>query len=243
MKIVDVVPGPRADNLRAVVLTADKFEDMELFVPYFRLLDAGAHVDIAAPTMDEISGEHGYRVAPDVLIDDVDPDLYDLLVIPGGFPDGAPATVRAIPHAQEVARAFFAANKPVASICHGPWLLVSADQVRGRRLTSYWHDGVPEEIMAAGGKWEDSAVVVDGNLVTSRWPPDLPAFTAEMMNLVSARTDPTRTGPSFGSGGRVRVGSTTTRPARRVRAQGCQALGCQALSSADWTDWAYARDV
>jgi protease I len=184
MRMTNVESGSGNLNIRAVVLTADKFEDMELFVPYFRLLDAGARVDIASPTMDEIGGENGYTVAPDLLISDVDPDAYDLLVIPGGFPDGAPAEVRVIPKAQEIARSFFEKNKPVASICHGPWLLVSADLVRGRRLTSYWHDGVPEEIREAGGLWEDAAVVVDGNLVTSRWPADLPAFTAEMMKLV-----------------------------------------------------------
>lgn len=183
MKITDVKSGSGGLSLRAVVLTADKFEDMEVFVPYFRLLDAGARVDIAAPTMDDIGGEHGYIVAPDLTIDEVNPDAYDLLIVPGGFPDGAPATVRAIPKAQDIARSFFLQNKPVASICHGPWLLVSADLVQGRHLTSYWHDGVPEEIRGAGGLWEDTAVVVDGNLVTSRWPPDLPAFTSEMMAL------------------------------------------------------------
>ncbi|MGZ4141126.1 MAG: type 1 glutamine amidotransferase domain-containing protein [Actinomycetota bacterium] len=186
MKMTDVEPGSGTLNIRAVVLTADKFEDMELLVPYFRLLDAGARVDIAAPSMDEIGGEHGYIVSPDLLIDDVDPDAYDLLIVPGGFPDGAPARVRAIPKAQEIARSFFDKNKPVASICHGPWLLVSAGLVRGRHLTSYWHDGVPEEIKGAGGLWEDSAVVVDGNLVTSRWPADLPAFTSAMMKIIEA---------------------------------------------------------
>jgi len=186
MKMTNVESGSGTLDIRAVVLTADKFEDMELFVPYFRLLDVGARVDIAAPNMDDIGGEHGYKVASDLVIDDVNPDDYDLLIIPGGFPDGAPAVVRGIPKAQEIARSFFDENKPVASICHGPWLLVSADLVRGRRLTSYWHDGVPEEIRGAGGLWEDAAVVVDGNLVTSRWPPDLPAFTAEMMKLLGA---------------------------------------------------------
>jgi protease I len=185
MKLTSVASPPTALPVRAVILTADKFEDLELVVPYFRLLDAGARVDVAAPTLDDIGGEHGYSVAPDLRIDDVDPDAYDLLIVPGGFPDGAPATVRAMPHAQAVARSFFAADKPVASICHGPWLLASADLVRGRRVTSYWQDGVPEDLSAAGGLWEDSAVVVDGNLVTSRWPPDLPAFTAAMMRLIS----------------------------------------------------------
>jgi protease I len=185
MKMTDVASGSGPLDRRAVILTADKFEDLELLVPYLRLLDAGARVDIAAPTLDDIGGEHGYVVTPDLAIEQVRADDYDLLIIPGGFPDGAPATVRKIRHAQDVARAFFESGKPVASICHGPWLLVSADLVRGRHLTSYWHDGVPEEITGAGGVWEDSAVVVDGNLVTSRWPADLAAFTAEMMRLVT----------------------------------------------------------
>ena len=186
MHMVNVETGSGRLGIRAVILTADKFEDMELMVPYFRLLDAGVQVDIAAPSMDEIGGENGYFVQPDLRIDDVDPDRYDLLIVPGGFPDGAPATVRAIPGAQAIARSFFEKNKPVASLCHGPWLLVSAGVVAGRHLTSYWHDGVPEEIKAAGGLWEDSPVVRDGNLVTSRWPADLPAFTSEMMRLVAS---------------------------------------------------------
>jgi len=183
MRMTNIASGSGELGIRAVVLTADKFEDMELFVPYFRLLDAGARVDIAAPSMDDIGGEHGYTIAPDLGIDD-DPDDYDLLIIPGGFPDGAPAVVRDMPKAQEIARSFIENDKPVASICHGPWSLASADLVRGRRLTSYWQDGVPDDIRAAGGLWDDTAVVTDGNVVTSRWPPDLPAFTAEMMKLI-----------------------------------------------------------
>lgn len=170
--------------LRAVILTADAFEDMELFVPYFRLLEEGVEVDVVAPKTGVIRGEHGYSIKVSKTIDEVDPAKYDLLVVPGGFPDGAPATVRKVRKAQEIARAFFDGNKPVASICHGPWLLVSADVVRGRHLTSYWHDGVPEEIRDAGGVYEDKDVVVDGNLVTSRWPMDLPAFVREMMKLI-----------------------------------------------------------
>jgi protease I len=170
---------------RAVILTASEFEDLELYVPYFRLLEAGVEVDVAAPQRGVIQGEHGYRMKIEKTIDEVDPDHYDLLFVPGGFPNGAPATVRKIPKAQEIARSFFAQNKPVASICHGPWLFVSAGLVSGRHLTSYWHDGVPEEIRAAGGIYEDREVVVDGNLVTSRWPMDLPAFVREMMNLIA----------------------------------------------------------
>jgi protease I len=170
-------------KLKAVVLTADKFEDMEVFFPVFRLQEEGWQVDIAAPTLKEISGEHGYILQPDKTIEEVDPDEYDLLIIPGGFPDGAPATVRKIKKAQEITKSFFGKNKPVASICHGPWTLVSAGMVKGRRLTSFWHDGVPEDIKMGGGIWEDKEVVVDGNLVTSRWPMDLPAFMREIVKM------------------------------------------------------------
>ena len=170
----------KSSNRRAVILTADKFEDMEVFYPLFRLLEIGWHVDVAAPTRREIGGEHGYSLEPTLTIDEVDPDDYDLLVIPGGSPDGAPATVRKMKKAQDIARSFFKNDKIVASICHGPWTLASADVIRGKRLTSYWHDGVPEDVRAAGGKWEDKEVVVDGNLITSRWPMDLPASMREI---------------------------------------------------------------
>lgn len=146
MQLTRIQSGTGALGSRTLVLTADKFEDLELIVPYFRLLEEGGLVDVAAPTMEEIGGEHGYRVMPDLLVTDADPGQYDLLLVPGGFPDGAPATVRDIPEAQAIARSFFASNKPVAAICHGPWLLAAADVVRGRRLTSYWQDGVPENI-------------------------------------------------------------------------------------------------
>jgi protease I len=176
-------PKNKSDH-KAVVLTADMFEDMEVFFPVFRLLEEGWQVDIAAPTLNELNGEHGYTLKPDKTIDDVNPREYDLLIIPGGSPEGAPSTVRKIKKAQEIARFFLAQNKPTASICHGPYTLVSADLVKGRHLTSYWHDGVPEEIKKAGGIWEDRDVVVDGNLVTSRWPMDLPAFTREIIKMV-----------------------------------------------------------
>jgi protease I len=182
-------PNPLA---RAIVLTADEFEDFELFVPYFRLMEEGVAVDVAAPVKETISGENGYFFENvDLTIDEVDPQAYDFLFIPGGSPQGAPTTVRNNTHAQEVARAFFAADKPVAAICHGPYLLVSADLVAGRRLTSYWGDGVPDEIRAAGGIYVDENVVVDGNLITSRWPMDLPAFMREVMRTLRGDGRPT----------------------------------------------------
>lgn len=170
---------------KAIVLTADKFEDMEVYVPIFRLMEEGWKVDVAAPKKEEISGENGYSLMPDKTIDQVDPDEYDLLIVPGGSPDGAPATVRKIEKAREITKSFFEKNKPVASICHGPWTLADADVVRGRHLTSFWYDGVPEDVKKAGGIWEDKEVVVDGNLVTSRYPMDLPFFLRELIKLIN----------------------------------------------------------
>lgn len=140
-------------------------------------------MDVAAPTLDAIGGEHGYDLEPTKTIDQVNPDGSGLMLIPGGFPDGAPATGWKIKRAQEIARSCSGTGKPVASNCHGPWTLVSADLVRGRRLTSYWPDGVPQEIQKAGGTWEDEEVVLDGSLVTSRHPMDLPAFCRETLKV------------------------------------------------------------
>jgi protease I len=170
---------------RAIVLTADQFEDFELFFPYFRLMEEGVAVDVAAPAKEKITGENGYVFENvDLTIDEVDSQLYDLLFVPGGHPHGAPETVRKNKKAQEIARAFFKADKPVAAICHGPYLLISAGVVAGRRLTSFWGDGVPDEIKAAGGIYLNQDVVVDGNLITSRWPMDLPAFMQEVMRML-----------------------------------------------------------
>ncbi len=169
---------------KAIVLTADKFEDMEVYVPIFRLMEEGWQVDVAAPKKEEISGENGYSLMPDKTIDEVNPDDYDLLIIPGGSPDGAPATVRKIKKAREITKSFFEKEKVVASICHGPWTLADAGVIKSRHLTSFWHDGVPEDVKKAGGIWEDKEVVVDGNLVTSRYPMDLPFFLRELMKLL-----------------------------------------------------------
>ena len=172
-------------RIKALILTANKFEDMELFFPYFRLLEEEIEVDLAGPKKEHIEGEHGYEFELDKTFDEINPDDYDLLLIPGGLPDGAPSVVRKNPVAQAIAKAFFKSNKLVCSICHGPWLLASAGLVNGRRLTSFWHDGVPEDIKKAGGIYVDEEVVVDGNLITSRYPGDLPAFMREMMKMIN----------------------------------------------------------
>jgi len=179
-----------AEPPRAIILTADKFEDFELFFPYFRLIEEGFEVDVAAPKKGHIEGEHGYGLDIQKTFDDVNPDDYDLLIIPGGAPDGAPAEVRRTKKAQSIANSFIRKEKPLASICHGPWTLVSAGVVKGRRLTSFWGDGVPQEISSAGGDYVDAEVVVDGNLVTSRYPGDLPQFVHETLKMFHTHRKP-----------------------------------------------------
>jgi protease I len=173
-------------KFRAIILTANRFEDMELFFPYFRLIEEGIEVDIAGPKKGKIHGESGrYELDIDKSFSEINPDDYGILILPGGAPDGAPTTVRKNKNAQNIAKAFFKLSKPVAAICHGPYTLISADLIKGKHLTGYWYDGVPEEIEAAGGIYEDRDVVVDGNLITSRYPMDLPVFMREVMKAVN----------------------------------------------------------
>lgn len=162
--------------MKALIISADHFEDSELLVPYYRLMEEGITVDVAAADRGSIRGKHGYEVAVDKSFGEVRPEDYRLLVLPGGQ---APAAVRKESVALEICRAFFAHNKPVAAICHGPQTLISAGLLKGRRATCY--RSVAEELKAAGALYEDREVVVDGNLVTSRQPADLPAFMRETM--------------------------------------------------------------
>jgi protease I len=165
--------------MKALLISADHFEDTELLVAYYRLLEAGIEVDIAAIRRGKINGKHGYQVEATKALKDVNPDDYALLVLPGGK---APAAIRKEAAALRIAQAFFANSKPVAAICHGPQTLISAGLLRGRRATC--HPSVAEEMRAAGALYEDSEVVVDGKLVTSRRPSDLPAFMRETIKLL-----------------------------------------------------------
>jgi protease I len=162
--------------MKALMISADNFEDSELLVPYYRLKEAGVEVAVASLSRRAIVGKHGYDVAVDTTLDEVNADDYGILILPGG---AAPAAVRKEPKALEIARDFFARNKPVAAICHGPQILVSAGLLRGRRATCY--TSVADELKQAGALYEDREVVVDANLVTSRQPADLPAFMRETM--------------------------------------------------------------
>lgn len=165
--------------MKALIVSADHFEDSELLFPFYRLQEAGLAVDVASISRGKIRGKHGYEVVVDKALAEVDPQAYELLVLPGGK---APTTLRKEAAAIAIAQDFMRSDKPVAAICHGPQILVSAGVLVGRRATCY--RSVAEELKQAGALYEDREVVVDGKLVTSRQPADLPAFMREMVRLL-----------------------------------------------------------
>ena len=166
--------------MKVLIITADGYEDMELFYPYWRLVEEGIRVDVASLQKGVVTGKHGYEMKVDRTMDEVNPDDYGILIIPGG--SKASLAVRQSDRALVIARAFFEKNKPVASICHGPQVLISAGVMRGRKATCY--SGASAEMKEAGVVYEDAEVIVDGNLITSRKPHDLPAFMREVMKMI-----------------------------------------------------------
>ena len=162
--------------MKTLILSADGFGDLELFVPYYRFLEEGFDVDIASRKKEKIEGKHGYKIAATKTFDEINPEEYDILLLPGGK---APQKVRKEAAALQIVRHFMEKNKPVAAICHGPQILIGAGAVKDRRMTC-WPE-VAKELREAGAAYEDKEVVVDGNLITSRMPEDLPFFLREVM--------------------------------------------------------------
>jgi len=157
--------------MRALIISADLFEDSELEVPYGYMLKLGLDIDIASLTRGTISGKHGFTAEATMRLDEVDPGKYDILLLPGGK---APSSIRKEQKALEIARYFFEQKKLVAAICHGPQILISAGLLEGRVATGY--KSIAEELKNAGAVYRDEEVVVDHNLITSREPSDLNAF-------------------------------------------------------------------
>lgn len=171
----------RLQGKRIAILATNGFEQSELQKPREALDHAGAQTDVISPKGGQIRGwdeeDFGDNVIVDHALDQADPENYDGLLLPGGVMN--PDKLRLEPKAVEFVRSFFAAGKPVAAICHGPQLLIEADVVRGRKLTSY--PSIKKDLMNAGASWVDEEVVVDNGLVTSRKPDDIPAFNAKMI--------------------------------------------------------------
>jgi protease I len=166
---------------KVAILAADMFERVELEQPRQALEDAGATTEVISIHDGEIQGfdhfDPAAKVKVDRTVEEVSVDDYDALLIPGGV--GNPDQLRGDENAVNFVRDFFTANKPLAVICHGPWVLVEAGVVRGKRVTSW--PTLQTDIRNAGGEWVDEEVVVDGGLVTSRKPDDIPAFNEKMI--------------------------------------------------------------
>ncbi len=174
-------------DARILIIATNRFEESELFDPRDTLLAKGAKVTLASIDTDEIMGtvhdEPGRKITPDITLGDVKPDEYDALLIPGGV--GNPDTLRTEAKAVEIVRAFDAADKPVAAICHGPWMLAEAGIVSGRTVSPW--PSIRTDLKNAGANIVDREVAVDGNLITSRKPDDIPAFTEALIAAIEGR--------------------------------------------------------
>jgi protease I len=168
-------------NKRVAILATDGVEQVELLEPRTALQEAGAQTEVVSPKSGQIKGwnvtDWGEKISVDKVLKNANPNDYDALLLPGGVMN--PDHLRQDPDAVKFVKAFFEAKKPVAAICHGPWLLVEADVVRGRKLTSW--PSLKTDIRNAGGQWTDEQVVTDSGLVTSRKPDDIPAFNKKMI--------------------------------------------------------------
>jgi len=173
------------NGVKVAILATDGFEQSELLEPRRALDDAGATTEVISLKTGRIKGwnhkEWGEEVAVDKTLESVDAKSYDALLLPGGVMN--PDTLRMNPQAVEFVKAFFSAKKPVGAICHGPWTVIEAGAAKGRTMTSW--PSLKSDIQNAGGKWVDQEAVVDGNLVTSRNPKDIPAFNREVAKLLS----------------------------------------------------------
>lgn len=175
---------PDIKQSRILIIATNGFEQKELEVPRDMLRDAGAKVEVATPDGKDIRGweemDWGQMAKADMKIADAKADAYQALVIPGGVMN--PDKLRIDDDAMRVVRSFLSSGKIVAAVCHGPWLLVQADALRGREVTSY--PSIRKDVENAGGRWVDKDVVVDNGIITSRKPADLEAFTKKIMEEV-----------------------------------------------------------
>ena len=171
-------------SARVLIVATDGFEQSELFDPRQALIDAGVDVTLASLKTDPIQGmkhdEKGDTITPDTTVYDVDTADYDALLLPGGVAN--PDTLRTDNRAVEIVGEFMDDGKIVAAICHGPWLLVEADVVEGRTVTSW--PSIRTDLENAGGNLVDKEVVIDGNLITSRKPGDIPAFNDALLSAL-----------------------------------------------------------
>lgn len=177
----------RLSGRKIAILATDGFEQSELMEPLNKLREAGATVEVVSPSEGSIRGwnkeDWGEEVPVDRAVTAVDVDDFDALILPGGQIN--PDLLRTDQPSVNFVRRFAATGKPLAAICHAPWLLVEADLLRGRKVTSY--HSIKTDVSNAGGIWTDAEVVVDENIITSRSPADLPVFIQEIEKTLTQR--------------------------------------------------------
>jgi protease I len=177
-------------GLKIAILATDGFEQVELLEPRKALDQAGAETRVVSPKRDRIRGWNftnwGDEVPVDMTLDQARPQDFDALLQPGGVIN--PDALRMIPEAVAFEKAFFDAGKPVAAICHGPWMVIEAGAARGRRIAAW--PSLKTDLRNAGAEWVDQEVVIDGNLVSSRKPDDIPAFNRAMIQEFSRVRQP-----------------------------------------------------
>ena len=167
---------------RFLIFVGDIYEDLELWYPKLRLIEAGAEVVVAGPEADKVyAGKNGYPCKSDAAIADVSADGFDGLVVPGGF---MPDKLRRDQKVLQIVRDFDSAKKPIAAVCHGGWIPISAGVYKGVRVTG--SPGIKDDLVNAGATFEDAAVVVDGHHVSSRKPDALPDFCRAIIELFKA---------------------------------------------------------
>lgn len=172
------------DGVRLLMFVDDIYEDLELWYPKLRMIEAGAHVIVAGPEAGaSYAGKHGYPCVSDVAIRDMEADDFQGLIIPGGF---SPDKLRRDPVLLAIVRQAAQAGQLVAAICHGGWIAVSAGVYKGVRVTGSL--GIKDDLVNAGGIWVDAPVVVDRHFVSSRKPDDLPAFCEAIINVLTNKT-------------------------------------------------------
>ena len=185
---------PLIPNSRILIVATDGFEESELFGPLEILQKRGADVQLASLTLDPIQAtvhdDPGKTIRPDLTVDDASADDFDALILPGGVRN--PDQLRLHGNVIELIRAFDRQRKPIGAICHGPWLLVEAELLRGRTATSW--PSIRTDLRNAGAEVVDEAAVTDGNIVTSRKPDDVEAFTGAVIALIEDRPEVTEIG-------------------------------------------------